>query len=134
MIDDFESPTLIRTRVAFSARTTSAGTANNFLGFGIYVASGDEDDITVPTLLWEVIADGQSDWVYRHVAVEVAGNAAGAVIHSNGGADTTVESKAKRKIPRGAGILGVFSTDRVGAGTDSLFNATADVRVLIISG
>jgi hypothetical protein len=133
MIDDFESPTVIRTRVLVNVQLTTSPTGNSFAGFGIYVASGDEDDATVPTLLWDPMGDHQSDWIYRHVFPIPASTPSGTQ-YAQLGADTIVESLAKRKVPRGSGILAVFGSDIVGAGSSATFNAAADVRVLLISG
>ncbi len=131
MIDDYESPTVIRTRVAIEVLAEVAAANNSLFGFGIYVATGDEDDVTVPTLLWDVLADWESDWIYRWVYT-LPRNQTG--VTSNGGADTTIESFAKRKVPRGAGILGVFTTDAPSGASTAIFTAVADVRVLLISG
>ena len=99
-----------------------------FGAFGIYVCSGDEDDVTVPTQIWDPVDDARSDWVYRFIGVWPAGSTAN-TIATNGGADTVVESLAKRKIPRGSGVMSVFQTFGDG-GVDM----AADVRILLISG
>jgi len=132
-LDDYESPTLIRLLVSIVVRTASSPTANDLFGFGIYVATGDEDTTQLPLPVWDPLTDPSSDWAYRFIAPQPVGTAAGQLA-SNGGADIVIDVRTKRKIPRGAGILGVFSaTGTAGAGTGS-YSAAADVRALLISG
>lgn len=133
MIDDYESPTLIRLLVAVKAGLVSAATESQNFVMGIYVATGDEDDATLPTILWDPADDQNSDWVYRWVGPFIIGNPAGTEA-TNGGADIVIDVRTKRKVPRGAGILAVFqsqTTDGTGAVNT---NFTCDVRALIISG
>jgi hypothetical protein len=131
-IDDFEAPTVIRTRCAIDGNTNGAAASQLFFGFGIYVATGDEDLTTVPAPLWDPINDPQSDWIFRFVAGFPLNNPS--TIFGNGGADTAIESMAKRKIPRGAGLLAVASGSGIGGATSGTVNAIVDVRVLLISG
>jgi hypothetical protein len=51
-------------------------------------------------------------------------------LFSNGGADTAIESLAKRKIPRGAGLMGVMEH----MGSVGLSDIAVDTRHLILSG
>jgi hypothetical protein len=129
-IEDYESPTVIRLRVGITVNNRSASTnSSGFVGVGVYVASGDQDSIAVPDPAWDAVQDRDSDWLYRWVAPIPSYTASG-VAHLNGGADSNIESKAKRKIPRGSGLLACFEV----TGLDILVDVVADFRALIISG
>ena len=132
-IDDYESPTVIRCIVSFAARLTAAPAAGNgyVFGFGIYVATGDEDDVTVPTLLWDPVGDEQSDWIYRTASPVLPGTPVG-TLYDNGGADVAIQSLAKRKIPRGAGLIAVAGG--LGLTAAGTVDMAVNVRALIISG
>ncbi len=126
-IDDFDSPTVIRLLVAVTVFNASAAAAPEYGAFGIYVASGDEDDIGIPSIIWDPVTDQRSDWMYRWNVARPAG--APASQQGNGSADILIDVRTKRKIPRGAGLLGVFQAENAGT-----FAFAADVRALIISG
>jgi hypothetical protein len=119
---------LIRTRVALNFFQTTTAASAGFLALGIYVATGDEDDVTVPNVFWDPNTDHPSDWVYRVVFPIPSGTQGGTQV-SLLGADTAIESLARRKIPVGAGIL--FVLDATGGANG---NVALDVRTLIMSG
>ncbi len=124
-IASYESPTLIRLLVAINARSVASASIE-FAGFGIYVATGDEDDTGFPSFNWDPADDPNSDWAYRWMLPIPAGFPS--TVWGNGGADITIDVRTKRKIPRGAGLAFVFQAQ----GTTVDF--AADVRALILSG
>ncbi len=132
MINQYESPTIIRLLVSVCLILNAQAQNNIANSFGIYVASGDEDLTTVPTEYWDPATDQQSDWMYRFNTPLPAGTVAGH-LSCNGGADITIDVRTKRKVPRGSGLLAVFQSDAP-TGSGGSFNASADVRCLIISG
>jgi hypothetical protein len=121
-----DSPTVIYTRVAMEVYRSS-GTILGAFGFGIIISSGDPDSDALPTVFSDPLNDWESDWIYRVVAPQ-AGEPA-ARVYQVGGADTVIESHAKRKIPYGDGILGVFEADSA-----NTYAVVADVRCLLMNG
>jgi hypothetical protein len=135
MIDDYESPTVIRLLVSLQGLIQTLITVGNgFIGFGIYVATGDEDDTVLPTVLWDPMGDQQSDWLYRYVAPFSTSTPANTLFFNQSN-DKGYDVRSKRKVPRGAGLLAVFQTDNATAGGSiPVANIAVDVRALIISG
>jgi hypothetical protein len=134
-LDDFESPTVIRMLVSLAARTSNVVTATGlFIGFGIYIHTADEDEPSaLPTLGWDPLADPQSDWLMRWVRPLPAGGNVQDLVN-NTAQEKEFDIRAKRKIPRGAGILAAFQSYDVNGTQGSTVGIAADVRCLIISG
>jgi len=121
-----DSPTVIYTRVAI-ALFRSAGVTLGSFGFGIIIASGDPDSEDLPTVYADPLDDWEADWIYR-----VVGPHAGQPQQEQSyfsGADTVIESHAKRKIGNSEGILGVFQAD-----VANTYAVVADVRQLLMNG
>ncbi|WP_206608192.1 hypothetical protein, partial [Clostridium diolis] len=97
-----DNPTHLVGRCALSALS---GAGLSTAGFGVIVASGDPDLTTVPTLFPDPVLDPEADWIYRAIMVQPLG--AVAATFQNGGADTVIVTRSRRKIPNGSGLLGV---------------------------
>jgi hypothetical protein len=132
MIDDYESPTVIRLLVSIASQLTVTPNGGGVIAAGIYVATGDEDDAALPTIIWDPGLDQPSDWMWRYVSPVPTGNNVGQ-FYFNQSNDKGYDSRAKRKVPRGAGLLMVFQSLEIG-GSVVAANIAADVRCLIISG
>ena len=123
---NLDNPTFLSARVAVSTRHAGVPAAGEFGAFGIIVNSGDPDLTTVPNVVPDPIDDPEADWLYRWIATWENGQAASSQF--NGGADTNIITRARRKIPNGSGLLGVFST--TGLSSDW----AAEVRYLVLTG
>ena len=125
-VKELDSPTVLYTRVAMN-EYRSVGTQAGAFAFGIIIASGDPDTADLPTIYADPIDDWEADWIYRVVNPVAQGLPLAS--HSVSGADTVIESHAKRKIAYSEGILGVFEWD-----TTNTHSAVADVRILLLNG
>lgn len=126
-----DNPTFLTARVFAAVRQAAAAPAGGALAtFGIIVASGDPDLTTVPTLVPDPSLDPEADWLYRWSA-PIPPNSPGGTLWFNAGADTTIVTRARRRIPNGSGLMGVMSATGLGALSEDW---TVDVRYLILTG
>ncbi len=132
-IADFESPTVIRMLVMGAVRNVLDVQETLAFTFGIIVATGDPGTAQTPVFFPGPATDPDADWLYRWVAVFPASQPAGLYI-ANQAADITIDTHAKRKIPRGSGLLGVFESQVPSQTAQGNLTAGFDVRYLIISG
>ncbi len=97
-------PTLMATRVALAAEVAGGGTLTNnesIVALGI-IAWNYVDD-TIPTPCPGPLRDCDADWIYWWAAPGVPTTSG--VFHTNGGADTNILSKARRRLGNDQSLL-----------------------------
>ena len=112
MAEQFTDPTLMATRVAIHAAPQSSPPSSlHGFGFGIIAwnfatdAAGAALMPQCPRLFGDTCQD--EDWIFKWLSPRVTGDDS---VSGNGGADSVIESKARRRLGNDKGILLVVQT------------------------
>ncbi len=125
-VSAFDEYTLLRAQLLFHIHTGGTSPAGGVrAAAGLIVASGDNDVATLPTLFQDPATDADADWIIRFAHVIAPSTPQG---NSAPGLDWQSNSKAKRRIATGEGLLLVVENDSTI--TCDMF---AEVRFLIMS-